>query len=52
MSDVLLERNAVKRLIEPADVAEAVAPCGPAAWTMTGAVLTMDAGAGSRTERF
>ena len=45
MSDVLLEANAVKRLIEPADVAEAVAYlCGPAAWTMTGSVLTMDAG--------
>ena len=45
VGDVLLETNAVKRLIEPADVAEAVAyVCGPAAWTMTGSVLTMDAG--------
>lgn len=45
VGDVLLEANAVKRLIEPPDVAEAVAYlCGPAAWTMTGSVLTMDAG--------
>lgn len=45
VSDVLLEANAVKRLIDPADVAEAVAYlCRPAAWTMTGSVLTMDAG--------
>lgn len=45
VSDVLLQANAVKRLIEPDDVAEAVCfLCGPAGWTMTGAVLTMDAG--------
>ena len=45
VSDVLLEANAVKRLIEPADVADAVVYlCGAAAWTMTGSVLTMDAG--------
>ena len=45
VSDVLLERNAVKRLIEPEVVAEAVAfLCGPSAWTMTGAVLPLDAG--------
>lgn len=45
VSDVLLEANAVKRLIEPDDVADAVCfLCGPAAWSMTGAVLTMDAG--------
>ncbi|MBA3331366.1 MAG: SDR family oxidoreductase, partial [Actinobacteria bacterium] len=45
VNDVLLQANAVKRLIEPDDVAEAVGfLCGPAGWTMTGAVLTMDAG--------
>ncbi len=45
VSDVLLEANAVKRLIEPTDVADAVLYlCGPAAWTMTGSVLAMDAG--------
>jgi 3-hydroxybutyrate dehydrogenase len=45
VGDVLLEANAVKRLIEPADVARTVVYlCGPGAWTMTGAVLTMDAG--------
>ena len=38
-------QDAVKRLIEPDDVAEAVVfLCGPAAWTMTGSVLPMDAG--------
>jgi 3-hydroxybutyrate dehydrogenase len=42
---VLLTQNAVKRLIEPEDVARAVEfLCGPGAWSMTGAVLTMDAG--------
>jgi 3-hydroxybutyrate dehydrogenase len=45
VSGVLLEANAVKRLIEPAEVAETVGfLCTPAAWTMTGGVLTMDAG--------
>lgn len=45
VGDVLLAANAVKRLIEPEDVARAVVQlCGPAAWTMTGSVLTMDAG--------
>jgi len=45
VGDVLLARNAVKRLIEPEDVARAVSYlCQPAAWTMTGSVLTMDAG--------
>jgi len=45
LSDVLLEANAVKRLIEPEEVADAVAYlCRPAAWTMTGSVLTLDAG--------
>lgn len=42
---VLLERNAVKRLIEPEEVAQAVSfLCGGAAWSMTGAALTLDAG--------
>jgi 3-hydroxybutyrate dehydrogenase len=42
---VLLTQNAVKRLIEPDDVARAVEfLCGPAAWSMTGSVLAMDAG--------
>jgi 3-hydroxybutyrate dehydrogenase len=45
VSDVLLAANAVKRLIEPEQVAHAVTfLCGPAAWTMTGSVLAMDAG--------
>jgi len=45
VSSVLLEANAVKRLIEPEMVAEAVAfLCGPSAWTMTGNVLPLDAG--------
>ena len=42
---VLLAPNAIRQLIEPADVAEAAMYlCGPAAWTMSGAALTMDAG--------
>jgi len=42
---VLLTQNAVRRLIEPDDVARAVEfLCGPAAWSMTGSVLAMDAG--------
>jgi 3-hydroxybutyrate dehydrogenase len=45
VGDVLLEANAVKRLIEPEEVADAVVYlCRPSAWTMTGSVLTMDAG--------
>jgi 3-hydroxybutyrate dehydrogenase len=45
VSDVLLEANAVKRLIEPEEVADAVVYlCRPGAWTMTGSVLTLDAG--------
>lgn len=45
LTGVLLEANAVKRLIEPEVVAEAVAfLCGPSAWTMTGNVLALDAG--------
>lgn len=42
---VMLTQNAVRRLIEPQDVARAVEfLCGDAAWSMTGSVLTMDAG--------
>jgi len=45
LEKVMLTRNAVKRLIEPEDVARAVEfLCGPAAWSMTGSVLSMDAG--------
>jgi 3-hydroxybutyrate dehydrogenase len=45
LDDILLTSNAIKRLIEPEDVAASVEfLCGPAAWSMTGAVLTMDAG--------
>ena len=45
VDQVLLSRNAVKRLIAPDDVAGAVEfLCGDAAWAMTGGVLTMDAG--------
>ena len=42
---VLLERNAVKRLIEPEEVARAVGfLCADSAWSMTGAAMTLDAG--------
>lgn len=42
---ILLERNAIKRLIEPSEVAEAVAfLCSEPAWSMNGSVVTMDAG--------
>jgi 3-hydroxybutyrate dehydrogenase len=42
---ILLMQNAVKRLIEPEEVARAVAfLCGDEGPTMTGSVLTMDAG--------
>jgi 3-hydroxybutyrate dehydrogenase len=42
---VLLTQNAVRRLIEPADVARAVELlCSDLAWTMTGGALAMDAG--------
>lgn len=42
---VLLDRNAVKRLIEPAEVAGMVAfLCRDNMWSMTGRALTMDAG--------
>ena len=42
---VLLTQNAVKRLIEPEDVARYAAfLCRDEAWSITGAALTMDAG--------
>ncbi len=42
---VILTQNAIKRLIEPADVARAVEfLCSDMAWTMTGSALAMDAG--------
>jgi 3-hydroxybutyrate dehydrogenase len=45
VKDGLLERNAVKRFIEPEDVAHAIGfLCGDNAWSMTGAALSMDAG--------
>ncbi|WP_310965070.1 3-hydroxybutyrate dehydrogenase [Nocardioides terrisoli] len=45
LTDVLLASNSVKRLIEPEEVAEAVAfVCRPGAWSMSGSVLTLDAG--------
>jgi 3-hydroxybutyrate dehydrogenase len=45
VGEVLLEANAVKRLIEPEEVADAVVYlCRLGAWTMTGGVLTLDAG--------
>ena len=45
LEKVMLTRNAVKRLIEPEEVARAVEfLCGPGAWSMTGAALTLDAG--------
>jgi 3-hydroxybutyrate dehydrogenase len=45
LGEVMLEANAVKRLIEPDEVADAVVYlCRPGAWTMTGSVLTLDAG--------
>ncbi len=45
VAEVLLANNAIKRLIEPEEVAAAVGwLCGPLAWTMTGSALGMDAG--------
>jgi 3-hydroxybutyrate dehydrogenase len=44
-TEVLLARTALKRLIEPDEVAEVVAYlCGPSAAMMTGASLTIDGG--------
>jgi 3-hydroxybutyrate dehydrogenase len=45
LNRVLLTQNAVKRLIEPEDVAKYAAfLCRDEAWSITGAALTMDAG--------
>jgi 3-hydroxybutyrate dehydrogenase len=45
ISEILLRDTAVKRLIEPAEVAETVAfLCGPAAATVTGSSYVMDGG--------
>ncbi|WP_243770074.1 SDR family oxidoreductase [Amycolatopsis acidicola] len=45
MSDVLLARTAVKRLIDPAEVAGAVAfLCSPAALSVSGTELLLDGG--------
>jgi 3-hydroxybutyrate dehydrogenase len=45
LEKVMLTQNAIKQLIEPSDVARAVEfLCSDMAWTMTGSVLTMDAG--------
>ncbi len=45
VSRILLTQNAVKRLIEPSEVAKSVAYlCQEEAWSVTGAALTMDAG--------
>jgi 3-hydroxybutyrate dehydrogenase len=45
VSRVLLTQNAVKRLIEPREVAKSVVYlCQDEAWSVTGAALTMDAG--------
>ncbi len=42
---ILLERNAIKRLIEPAEVADTVAfLCRDDSWSITGSAMTMDAG--------
>ncbi|MCX4992792.1 MULTISPECIES: 3-hydroxybutyrate dehydrogenase [unclassified Streptomyces] len=45
LTEILLKDSALKRLIEPAEVAEAVAYlCGPQAAFMTGTSLTLDGG--------
>ncbi|MFN2451861.1 MAG: 3-hydroxybutyrate dehydrogenase [Candidatus Dormibacteria bacterium] len=45
LDKVLLTSNAVRRLIEPDEVARAVLfLCGERSWSMTGTALTMDAG--------
>ena len=45
VSRVMLTQNAVKRLIEPSDVAKSVVfLCREEAWSVTGTALTMDAG--------
>jgi 3-hydroxybutyrate dehydrogenase len=45
VSRVMLDRNAIKRLIEPREVARTVAfLCTEEAWSITGAAITMDGG--------
>ncbi len=45
LEKVLLTRNAIKRLIEPEDIAQLVTfLCRPEAWSITGTAQTMDAG--------
>lgn len=45
LEKILLDRNAVKRLIEPSEVATSVAfLCSEEAWSITGTAFTMDAG--------
>ena len=45
IDQVLLQQNAIKRLIAPEDIAEVVEfLCRDGAWSMTGGVITMDAG--------
>lgn len=45
VSDVLLSSHAVKRMIEPSQVADVVEfVCRDNAWAMTGSAITMDAG--------
>ena len=49
LESVMLASSPVKRLIDPAEVAEAVAfLCGPASASMTGSDLVMDGGWGAR----
>lgn len=45
LEKILLDRNAVKQLIEPSEVAAGVAfLCSEEAWSITGTAFTMDAG--------
>jgi 3-hydroxybutyrate dehydrogenase len=45
LDKILLTQNAIRRLIEPEEVARAVAYlCAPESWSMTGTVMTLDAG--------
>jgi 3-hydroxybutyrate dehydrogenase len=45
LEKIMLDRNAVKRLIEPSEVAASVSfLCSEEAWSITGSAFTMDAG--------